>query len=247
HAVDHRDSHRHHPRRAVDHRAPHRCTPTRPRDLPPAGARAPAPAQVLGARREGGCGMSTATMAPEQAPVIVPPVKWRAPGFMIAFTLVSLFGFALFTQSGDTTFRTATGSEATELPNTVVPTVPALWVLTLVMAALAAYATVRAVRREPVGWWPPAIFGTVFFTAFLTWVGAGRTIPLTSLLLGGLALSVPLVFGALSGVMCERSGVINIAIEGQLLAGAFLSAVVASIAGNPYIGVVAAPIAGALV
>src|SRR5690606_10954514 len=109
------------------------------------------------------------------------------------------------------------------------------------------YATVRAVRREPVGWWPPAIFGTVFFTAFLTWVGAGRTIPLTSLLLGGLALSVPLVFGALSGVMCERSGVINIAIEGQLLAGAFLSAVVASIAGNPYIGVVAAPIAGALV
>jgi len=187
----------------------------------------------------------TATETPQE---IVPPVKWRAPGFMIAFTLVALLGFVLFTQSGQvTTFRTATGGEVAEIPDTALPTVPALWVLTLVMAALAAYATVRAVRRQPVGWWPPSIFGAAFIIAFLTWVGAGGTIPLTSLLIGGLALSVPLVFGALSGVMCERSGVINIAIEGQLLAGAFLSAVVASLAGNPYIGVVAAPIAGALV
>src|SRR5699024_9373404 len=65
--------------------------------------------------------------------------------------------------------------------------------------------------------------------------------------MGGLALAVPLVFGALSGVMCERTGVINIAIEGQLLAGAFMAAVGASIVGNPYIGVLAAPIAGAMV
>ncbi|TNC19289.1 ABC transporter permease [Georgenia sp. 311] len=192
--------------------------------------------------------MSTATMPAEKTPVIVPPVKWRAPGIMIAFTLVSLFGFVLFTESEETTtFRTATGGEVTELPNTVVPTVPALWVLTLVMAAVAAYAAFRAVRREPAGWWPPSVFGAAFVLAFLTWAGAGGTIPLTSLLIGGLALSVPLVFGALSGVMCERSGVVNIAIEGQLLAGAFLSAIVASLAGNPYVGVIAAPIAGALV
>ena len=191
---------------------------------------------------------TTATMPTEKAPVVVPPVKWRGPGFMIAFTLISLFGFVLFTDSSETTtFRTATGGEVTELPNTVVPTVPALWVLTLVMAAVAAYATFRAVRREPAGWWPPSVFGAALVLAFLTWSGAGGTIPLTSLLIGGLALSVPLVFGALSGVMCERAGVVNIAIEGQLLAGAFLSAVVASLAGNPYIGVVAAPIAGALV
>ncbi len=191
---------------------------------------------------------ATTTHRTDSGQEIVPPIKWRAPGAMLLFTLVSLFGFVLFTESGTvTTFRTATGGEVAEIPNTAVPTVPALWLLTVAMAALTAYATMRAVRREPVGWWPPAIFGAVFIIAFLTWVGAGATIPLTSLLVGGLALSVPLIFGALSGVMCERTGVINIAIEGQLLGGAFMAAVVASIVGNPYVGVLAAPIAGALV
>src|SRR5699024_2013733 len=46
---------------------------------------------------------------------------------------------------------------------------------------------------------------------------------------------------------CERSGVINIAIEGQLLFGAFAAAVIASLATQPYLGLVAAPIAGAMV
>ena len=38
---------------------------------------------------------------------------------------------------------------------------------------------------------------------------------------GTLADSIPLILGALAGCLCERSGVINIAIEGQLLLGAF--------------------------
>jgi simple sugar transport system permease protein len=48
-------------------------------------------------------------------------------------------------------------------------------------------------------------------------------------------------------VLCERVGIINIAIEGQLLAGAFLAAVVASLTSSAYAGLIAAPIAGALV
>jgi len=80
-------------------------------------------------------------------------------------------------------------------------------------------------------------------------VGAGRStvIPVTTLLSGALALSVPLVFGALCGVVCERSGIVNIAIEGQLLGGAFLAAVVGSLTSSAYLGMIAAPIAGALV
>jgi simple sugar transport system permease protein len=69
----------------------------------------------------------------------------------------------------------------------------------------------------------------------------------TSLLAGALALSVPLIFGAMSGVICERTGVINIAIEGQLLFGAFAAAVLASLFTSPYLGLVGAPIAGAMV
>jgi simple sugar transport system permease protein len=64
---------------------------------------------------------------------------------------------------------------------------------------------------------------------------------------GTVGLSVPLIFGALGGVISERVGVVNVAIEGQLLAGAFASAVVASISQQPIAGLLAATIAGVLV
>ncbi len=96
--------------------------------------------------------------------------------------------------------------------------------------------------------WLPIVYGVAVVFAFLSWAGAGKSaIPLTGLLQGSLFLAVPLVFGALSGVLCERVGIINIAIEGQLLAGAFLAAVVASLTSSAYAGLIAAPVAGALV
>jgi simple sugar transport system permease protein len=82
---------------------------------------------------------------------------------------------------------------------------------------------------------------------FLTWAAADGTIPVVGLLSGSLALAVPLVFGALGGVLGERSGVVNIAIEGQLLAGAFAAAVVGSLAGSSWAGLLAAGAAGVLV
>jgi simple sugar transport system permease protein len=85
------------------------------------------------------------------------------------------------------------------------------------------------------------------FMSFLNWASAGDFVPFTGLLQGGLILSVPLVFGALAGVVCERSGVINIAIEGQLLAGAFGAGVAASLTQNMWVGLFVAPLAGALI
>jgi simple sugar transport system permease protein len=76
---------------------------------------------------------------------------------------------------------------------------------------------------------------------------AGKTMTFTSLLQGSLALAVPLIFGSLAGVLSERVGVVNIAIEGQLLAGAFVSALVTSLSHNLFAGLVGALIAGALV
>ena len=63
---------------------------------------------------------------------------------------------------------------------------------------------------------------------------------------GALFLSLPFIFGALSGVVCERSGVINIGIEGQFLMGAFTGVLVANITGNVYAGMVGSMVAGAL-
>ena len=88
-------------------------------------------------------------------------------------------------------------------------------------------------------------FGSVF--AFLCWAASGKFIPFTGLLQGAIMLSVPLIFGSMSGLLCEKSGVINIAIEGQLLFAAFVSAVVASYTQNTLYGLIVAPIAGALI
>ena len=91
------------------------------------------------------------------------------------------------------------------------------------------------------------LFGFGSVMAFLCWAAAGKFIPFTGLLQGALLLSVPLIFGSIAGLLCEKSGVINIAIEGQLLFAAFFSAVVASLTQNTILGLIAAPIAGALI
>lgn len=92
-----------------------------------------------------------------------------------------------------------------------------------------------------------AVFGFSFLMSFLCWAASGKFIPLTGLLQGGLLLAVPLIYGAMAGVLCERSGVINIAIEGQLLAGAFASGVLASLTQRTWLGLLIAPFAGALI
>ena len=58
--------------------------------------------------------------------------------------------------------------------------------------------------------------------------------------------ATPLIFASLGGMFSERSGVINIALEGLMLAGAFVGAVVTYELNNPYIGFLAALVAGAL-
>lgn len=70
---------------------------------------------------------------------------------------------------------------------------------------------------------------------------------LAILLFSTIRLATPLIFAALGGLFSERAGVINIALEGLMLAGAFTAAVVTYETSNPYVGLVAGMAAGALV
>ncbi|REK36943.1 MAG: ABC transporter permease [Actinobacteria bacterium] len=83
----------------------------------------------------------------------------------------------------------------------------------------------------------------LFAFAFLGWAAAGKSLSLVGMLEGSVAAATPIAFGALSGVMCERVAVINIGIEGMLLTGAFMGAVIGTVV-NPVGGVVAATLAG---
>ncbi len=67
---------------------------------------------------------------------------------------------------------------------------------------------------------------------------------LTDFLAASLRLSVPLAYAALGGLWSERSGVLNIGLEGMLLSGAFASAVVTFATGNVLLGIIAAFLLG---
>jgi simple sugar transport system permease protein len=70
---------------------------------------------------------------------------------------------------------------------------------------------------------------------------------LLDVLLAALRISTPYTLAALGGVLCERSGVINIALEGVLLGGALGYAVMAEMTGSPWWGVLGAALAGLVI
>lgn len=64
------------------------------------------------------------------------------------------------------------------------------------------------------------------------------------IILAAVRISAPLVLGALGGLYSEKSGVVNIAIEGLMLIGAFAAVVVSWLTGNPWLGILGAIAAG---
>ncbi|MFB2586933.1 ABC transporter permease subunit [Herbiconiux liukaitaii] len=173
--------------------------------------------------------------------------SWKAPIVFGVFALIAIILFVAFGRDGSSTFRLSTDSDLIQLPDVVLPTRGTGIVIAIVLLALTALSVWLVSSDRKVRLWIIAGFAVLFLIAFLTWASAGETIPVPGLLIGTVSLSVPLIFGALGGVISERVGVVNVAIEGQLLAGAFVSAVVASVTGNPFIGLIGAVIAGALV
>jgi ABC-type uncharacterized transport system permease subunit len=173
--------------------------------------------------------------------------SWKVPIALAIFTILALLLFIVGGRTGKSTFRLSTPTDFFALPNAVLPTAATGVVVTVVLALITVFAAFQSQRYRKTPLWLITIFGVLFLVGFLTWAGADNSILVPGLLVGSLGLSTPLIFGALGGVISERVGVVNVAIEGQLLGGAFVSAVVASVTGSLWAGLLSAMIAGALV
>ncbi|WP_338572416.1 ABC transporter permease [Arachnia propionica] len=116
-----------------------------------------------------------------------------------------------------------------QLPTIEVPGPPLLMVFALFTLAAGA---VFLIGELPKGLRTAAgvVAGLSILSGFIVWAAASSTVPfvLTSQLNLTLAYSTPLLFGVLAGVLSERAGVVNIAIEGQFLAAAFAASVMFS-------------------
>jgi ABC-type uncharacterized transport system permease subunit len=195
----------------------------------------------------------TATSVPK---VVIHNTRTKAiGGIMIALALFVIFVFALGSPAGSHSQLTFDPVNTTNSPIRLgTLTVLTRWsnlILGLAMLGLGIEVFWRQPRRGVM-----ARFGGVavlLLIALLFWsVRTGGPsqisyVNLTSILVGSSEVVMVLIYGALSGVMCERSGVVNIAIEGQFIAGAFIGTIVASKTNDFFIAAIVGAIAGGLI
>jgi len=174
----------------------------------------------------------------------VSPKRQRVMGIVFLLLAVGIwFFFSRTTSSGMiTTFNTTPGGSDVQTPDLVFKTLPVLNTLAIISAALGAYQVVRGFKGKTN--LILAILAGFFAFSFLAWGAADKSLNLAGLLKVAVIRSVPLTLGALSGILCERSGIINIGIEGMLLAAAFTSTVAASLS-NVWVGLLVAILTGA--
>lgn len=135
------------------------------------------------------------------------------------------------------------GGVSITAPDLVVPTSLSIYALGVLVAFAGGWQVARVFKRLNL---VIALVAAVGIAAFLVWASRGKSINLTGMLVSSLVRATPIALAALSGIWSERSGVVNIGIEGMMLAGAFTSVVFASVSDSLFVGVLAGVLGGML-
>ncbi|MBP6043673.1 MAG: ABC transporter permease [Rhodoluna sp.] len=170
----------------------------------------------------------------------------KAPIVMSFVALVSLVFFGILGPTSIVKFQITESNALVSIPDLNLPSNSlGIWA-SIILLLLTAASFWFGIARKYVPRVLVIVFGLTAIVALLGWIAAGADVPVGFLLNNTLVLALPIILGGMGGIMSERVGVVNIAIEGQLLTGAFVAAVVGSITNNLWVGLIAAMIAAAL-
>ncbi len=122
------------------------------------------------------------------------------------------------------------------------PTVVTTAIIAILLIAGAIYLIVRQPQQFVSVYMGLLIFATIFI--ILIWAINGSRTDLVDMLARMVRLATPIVLGSLAGILCERSGVINIAVEGLMLTAACFGFIIALTSGNSWLGLLFAIGAG---
>ena len=167
---------------------------------------------------------------------------------VIVAGLVCVLAWGLGANPGDADFALKAAGDTFDIPDLTLPAAGTAITLGAVVIALGLFHVLRGFAKRQMRWVLVVVL-LCFVVAFLCWASTGspgNPLNIPGLLQNTLLLATPLILGALAGILCERTGVINVAIEGQLLAGAFAGALGASLAHSLGVGVISGMIAGGL-
>ena len=173
----------------------------------------------------------------------------KAIAYGVFFLIVAVAILAFFvmnsTPAMESTFKLnpVTKEKIIKVPDLVLPTRALLIALAAIVGALGLYQILRGFKHVVL------VLGVVslaFVFAFLVWAVRDKSINLLGIFTFAVAAATPIAFAAMSGIMCERSGVINIAIEGMMLTASMIAVIFSSITGSLWLGLLAAVIASGI-
>ncbi len=189
--------------------------------------------------------MGAQTMTKDTGEIYESKTRRRILG--IIFLGLALVIWLVFMREVDpemsSTMRLYPGGSRVVTPDWEFNSFNALRILAISCAVLGAYQLVRGFRN--LTGLAFTLVGAIFIFAFLAWAASGGRLNLAGMLNTMLKRAVPLAIGAMSGILCERAGVVNIAIEGMMLTAAMMGTIIGSVS-SQVVGLLAAVISGGL-
>ncbi len=176
--------------------------------------------------------------------------RTRARVYGVVTLLLAVAMYVFFANGVDPALQSSFGMnqgavpKEQRVPDWVIPTFATVAGLAALTGVMGLYQIIRGDQRTANAFVGVALL--IFIFALLVWATRDASINLAGLIKTALNLGVPITFGALAGILCERAGVANIAIEGLMLGAAMTSTLVGTVSGNLWVGLLAGMATGGL-